>query len=591
MYQARLAELRQVAAQRDQRHGQLAYLRIGLVGVAIAAFAVAGWQGAPIALGAVAAFIIVAVYHARVIAARDRALAAAAYYERGLRRIGDDWIGRGDPGDRFRPESHLYAEDLDLFGRGSLFELLATTRTQAGQETLAHWLLAPAEPALVRERQAAVRELAPRHDLREAMAVAGDGLPRAGIDARRLRVWAGVPPILTRAWPRVAMALASMVVLPTIVAAYYYGDLPVWLARSVAAVFAGQAVWVLYLRARVGAVIGTVDEAAHDLDLFASLLRVLEHETFTSPRLQALGAALARTHRPASAEIARLDQLGALLASRSNLIAAIPAALTFWGTQLALAIDAWRTRLSADVPRWLDVIGEFDALLALAAFAAEHPDHAYPLFEDGAAHVDAHGLAHPLLPRSAVANDVRLGGSAPHLLVVSGSNMSGKSTLMRALGLNVVLAQAGAPVRATGFVLTPLAIGASIRVNDSLADGKSRFYAEIVRLKAIVDLVSTHGGHVLFLLDEILSGTNSHDRRHGAQALLMGLVDRGAVGIVTTHDLALGAIADQLGERATNMHLEDQFADGVMTFDYRLRPGVVQTSNAVALMRSIGLDV
>ncbi len=350
---------------------------------------------------------------------------------------------------------------------------------------------------------------------------------------------------------------------------------------------------MLFLRPRVSVIIGTVDEAAHDLDLFASLLRVVEHEHFTSPRLQALREALARTHRPASAEIGRLDQLGALLASRSNIIVAIPAAIVFWGTQMALAIDAWRTRLSTDVPRWLDVIGEFDALLALGAFAAEHPDHVYPTIVDGPAHVAALGMAHPLLPRSAVANDVSLGGRGadPQLLVVSGSNMSGKSTLMRALGLNVVLAQMGAPVRASSFTLTRLAIGASIRVNDSLTDGKSRFYAEITRLKAIVDLVDAHDGHALFLLDEILSGTNSHDRRQGAAALLTGLIAKAAVGIVTTHDLALGAIADQLGEKATNMHLEDQFSDGVMTFDYRLRPGVVQTSNAVALMRSIGLDV
>ncbi len=216
-YQTRLAELRQVAAQRDRRHGQVAYLRLGLVGLAGAALFISGWSGLPVALAAAVAFIVIAVYHARVLAARDRARSAATYYERGLRRIGDDWIGHGDPGERFRPEAHLYSEDLDLFGRGSLFELLATTRTQAGQETLTRWLLAPADPAQLLERQAAVRELTARHDLREAMAVAGDGLPRAGIDAARLRTWAAAPPILARPWPRVAMALASAVVLPTVV--------------------------------------------------------------------------------------------------------------------------------------------------------------------------------------------------------------------------------------------------------------------------------------------------------------------------------------------------------------------------------------
>ena len=265
---------------------------------------------------------------------------------------------------------------------------------------------------------------------------------------------------------------------------------------------------------------------ANDLDLFASLLRVLEQRQFTSARLRALSEALVRAHQPASAAIGRLDQLVALLSIRANIITGLPAALMFWGTQMALAIDAWRRRHATDIPRWLDVIGEFDALLALAGFAAEHPEFTFPVLVDGHPQLAAERLAHPLLDDSAVSNDVSLGEPAPRLLVVSGSNMSGKSTFLRALGLNVVLAQTGAPVRATRLVLSPLAVGASIRVLDSLLDGKSRFYAEITRLKQVVDLVVAANGHTLFLLDEILSGTNSHDRRHGAQALLAELVAR-----------------------------------------------------------------
>ena len=218
-------------------------------------------------------------------------------------------------------------------------------------------------------------------------------------------------------------------------------------------------------------------------------------------------------------------------------------------------------------------------------------DYTFPDLSPATPTVHAERTGAPAAPASAVANDLALGGAAPRLLVVSGSNMSGKSTLLRALGLNVVLAQTGAPVRATRFVLSPLAVGASIRVLDSLMDGTSRFYAEITRLKQIVDLVGDANGHVLFLLDEILSGTNSHDRRHGAEALLTGLVGRGAIGLVTTHDLALGEIAVRLGPLAANVHFEDRFEAGLMTFDYRLREGVVRTSNAVELMRSVGLDV
>jgi DNA mismatch repair ATPase MutS len=182
-----------------------------------------------------------------------------------------------------------------------------------------------------------------------------------------------------------------------------------------------------------------------------------------------------------------------------------------------------------------------------------------------------------------------LGGKL-RVLVVSGSNMSGKSTMLRTLGTNVVLAQAGAPVRARRLRLSPLSVGASIRVNDSLQGGISRFYAEILRLRQILDLASGAPA-ALFLIDEFLHGTNSHDRRIGAQALVRGLVDRGAIGLITTHDLALAEIADSLGERAANVHFEDHLEDGQIRFDYIMRPGVVRKSNAIELMRSVGLEI
>jgi DNA mismatch repair ATPase MutS len=341
---------------------------------------------------------------------------------------------------------------------------------------------------------------------------------------------------------------------------------------------------------RVADVIGAVETPTRDLTVVAALLRILEREKFTAPALHRLQAEITSTSRPASAEIAHLEKLVARLAWRRDMIFVIPALLMMWETQCALAIDRWRRRVGIRVPAWLDAIGEFEALSALATFAADRPSHVYPDFEAGAARVSATALAHPLLPASAVPNDVALGGAAPALLVVSGSNMSGKSTLLRALGVNVVLAQAGGPVRAASFTMTPLVIGASIRIVDSLQEGRSRFFAEITRLQQIV-ATARRSGALLFLLDEILSGTNSHDRAHGASALMAGLLREGAIGLVTTHDLALSQIADTLAPRAINVHFADEFDAGGLSFDYRLRPGPVRTSNALALMRSIGLDV
>jgi DNA mismatch repair ATPase MutS len=495
-------------------------------------------------------------------------------------------MGHGASGDRFRVPHHVYADDLDLFGTGSLFELLSTARTGAGEDTLARWLLEPATPDEIRARQDAIRELMPRLDLRETMAVLGDDAA-VRVHAAELRAWAAAPIRLRGSSTRIALFVMAAITVTT-TAAWAAGLVPGW---TLAAVIAVQSAIALWFKTRVEPVAHGSEAPARDLDLLADVLRVIETETFTSRCLTDLQARIARGGRTASGDIRRLAQLVAALVSRENVFFALPAALMLWATQFSFAIETWRDRAGRHIPHWLAAAGEFEALLALASFSAEHPDYAFPEFTDGPAQVSAASLAHPLLARDAVPNDVALGGTAPWLLLVSGSNMSGKSTLLRALGLNVVLAQAGAPVRAASFRLTPLAIGASIRILDSLQEGHSRFFAEITRLKQIVDLTRAHGGAALFLLDEILGGTNSHDRRHGAEGLLTGLVQLGAIGLATTHDLALGAIVDRLDGRAANVHFVDRFDQGRLSFDYRLRPGIVQTSNAIALMQSIGLDI
>ena len=266
------------------------------------------------------------------------------------------------------------------------------------------------------------------------------------------------------------------------------------------------------------------------------------------------------------------------------------AVLVLWGPHLALAVERWRRRHGVQVVEWLTAVGDVEALSSLATYAYEHPDDPFPTLADGFPAFEAEGLGHPLLPAAQmVRNDVRLGHPA-QLLVVSGSNMSGKSTLLRSVGINAVLAFAGAPVRATRLTLTPLTIGATLRVQDSIQDGRSRFYAEITRLRQLADL-SAGTTPLLFLLDELLHGTNSHDRLAGGTGVLKDLLDRGAIGLVTTHDMALAGIVDELAARAANVHFEDQFEDGRIRFDYRMRPGPVARSNALALMQAIGLSV
>ena len=278
-----------------------------------------------------------------------------------------------------------------------------------------------------------------------------------------------------------------------------------------------------------------------------------------------------------------------LLDSADHLAVRVIGPPLLWRHQAAMGIEAWRRVSGPDIGRWIAAIAELEAISSLASFAYEHPAAAFPeIVADGNC-FEARGLRHPLIGEAkCVANDVAIGG-ARRLLIVSGSNMSGKSTLLRSVGLNTVLAWAGAPVTATSLRVSPFAVGASIRIVDSLQDGKSRFYAEITRLRQIVEAAGA--GPTLFLLDELLSGTNSHDRKIGAEAVIRTLVERGAVGLVTTHDLALTRIQQEFGEAAVNVHFEDQLEDGRIRFDYRLKPGVVERSNALELMRIVGLPV
>ena len=345
------------------------------------------------------------------------------------------------------------------------------------------------------------------------------------------------------------------------------------------------------LRRPVGRVRRDLDGPLRDLGLLSLLLARVERETFHSPKLQEMQRSLGAGGDPASVRIARLQSLAGSLEAAKNQFFAPFAALLLWNTQYAFALEAWRAENGPSLRCWLDALGEWEALNALAGYAYEHPADPFPTLAEAGAVFAAQGLCHPLLPQAqAVPNDLTLDRERSALLIVSGSNMSGKSTLLRAVGVNAVLAFAGAPVRARALRLSPLSLGASLRTQDSLQGGISRFYAEILRLRQIVEVGQTPPP-LLFLIDEILHGTNSHDRRQGTEAIARALVRQGSIGLITTHDLALAALADDSALCAVNVHFEDQMTEGKMTFDYHLRPGVVTGSNAIALMRAVGLDV
>ncbi len=580
-YQRRLQKRRLEVERFSRQDGILGYVRLGagVFGVFLFWLIFVNHTGHPLwILAPVAVFVALVVIHQRILRGLQTALAAVVFCERGLARLNGTWPGQGEDGSQFDIPDHPYADSLDLFGKGSLFQLICSARTHSGEECLANWLLAPAPPEVIESRQTAVGELRGQLDLREDLALLGETV-RAGIHPDQLARWAAAPALLQRPWYRAAaFVLPALTLSGAVVWSVWDVRIPFLVALL------AQSIVGFRLRPLVNESAEGLEKPAHELHLIAGLLERIERERYQSPHLTKLFDALASEGLPPSGQIARLARLFNQLESRHNQFFAPIAALLFWGTHFTIAIEKWRLAHGPFIQRWIEALGEFEALTSLAGYAYEHPADTFPRIVAGPALFDGINLAHPLLPASrAVANSIRFGADQP-LVIVSGSNMSGKSTMLRTVGVNTVLALAGAPVRGDQLTLSSLTLGASIRVVDSLQEGRSRFFAEITRLGKLVELT---GGDapLLFLLDELLSGTNSHDRRIGATAVVQGLLKRAAVGVITTHDLALTQM------EGLNLHFEDHFEDGRITFDYQIRPGVVTKSNALELMRSIGLDV
>ena len=595
------AEYQERRAARASEHARLARLdaRVSYARLAVvAAFAVTLWivlrAGATPWLFAfpAAAFAALAAWHERVLRALDCASRAVTFYEHGIARIDDEWHGIGETGDRFLVPDHLYARDLDIFGPASLFQLLSRARTHLGEEVLARWLSAPADATTIRERQAAVVELREALDFREALATAG-GASR-DIDTAALSVWASGRAQPESIWLRATAVVLAVGIIATVA----------WWARGgpmapLLVVIMLKMILTRPSRKRVAGVVRGVERPLGQLDVLADTLSLIERSTFTSARLQAIHAEIVSHGVVPSEAIRRLKRLVDLLDWRRNTFFAPVAAAVSWALHFAVAIQNWRREFGPKVIVWLDAVAEYEALSSLAAYAYEHADDPFPAFvEHGeAARFEGASLGHPLVPAARmVRNDVFLTPQT-RLLIISGSNMSGKSTLLRTVGVNVVLAMAGGPVRAQTLTLSPLAVGATLHVHDSLQAGRSRFFAEISRIRDVAALAGAgpapprDGMGLLFLLDELFQGTNSHDRKIGAEALLLNFIDRGAIGLTTTHDLALTGIAAESRGRAVNVHFQDVLQDGELIFDYKMKPGPVTHSNALALMKAVGLPV
>ena len=594
-YASRLESRREIVRAKEILHARIGNAKLATIvaGIVIAWLAFEDhffsgyWLALPIAV-----YVSLAVAHEFVLRARARAAGAATFYERGIARIEDRWTGTGATGERFRDAKHVYADDLDLFGKGCLFELLSQARLPMGEECLASWLTAPSPVPAIHERHSVIAELRGKLDLREELALIGEDL-RARLDPRSLITWAESPALLpggaSGVLLRLLAALLSLCAAGTILYFFFTAKLlPLLIVLGV------EAAVLRLLRPRAVRVVSGMAANAEGLELFSAILQRLEREPFTSPRLQRSAAELEERRDCLASDSSSGSRrlLGRCAHGFAGANHGVAVSLhgadrdgrggVAHGNAAASCARGWRSPARwKRCSRWRVIRTSTRTIRFRSLLRASW----------GAPAVfNGEQLGHPLIPAATcVRNDVQL-DSATRVLLVSGSNMSGKSTYLRTAGINAVLAMAGAPIRGTSLRLSSVSLGSSIRRVDSLQENRSSFYTEILRIKDVFELTGG-AAPVLFLFDELLEGTNSNDRKIGAEGLLRALLERGAMGIVTTHDLALTETTAALPGSARNLHFQDYVVSGEMRFDYKLREGVVAKSNALALMRLIGLKV
>lgn len=600
-YRTRNARFGKEAEEHGARSRLVSNLRglsfaVAVVSAIVAATGRAVPMTAALALLGAVCFLALLVVHARVIGAEDTARRWARVNRDAESRVNGKWRELPDPGTRFQDASHPYAGDLDLFGPGSLFHRISVAHTRYGQEALAAFLTAPGERSAILARQEAVRALSPELDTRqrlEALALAAlepDGKQRAPRvpDPEPLLSWAESTPALGKKTGVVwAARLLPLLSLAGIAGSTWFG-LPAfaWGLPIAASVLLNLSTRDVTLR-----VFAAVSSTEGAFLRYGAMLEVLEKLDLPSPLLASMRARITQGGKTPSAAMGEFRRAVSWYDLRHNgLIHPLANTLFLWDIHCTLMLERWQERAGKSARDWFRALGELEALSSFAGLLHDDSGVCFPEIDEGMAVFEADGLGHPLLaPDVRVSNDLAL--PAPgRALLVTGSNMSGKSTLLRSMGLAAVMAMAGAPVAARRLRLSRIAVRTSMRISDSLDQGVSHFYAEVRKLKVVLDATKS-GLPVFFLLDEVLHGTNSRERQVGARWVLSELIARGAIGAVSTHDMELCRLPDELMASVEQVHFQESVKDGAMTFDYKLRSGPVTAGNALRLMKIVGLDV
>lgn len=591
-YNSIVTDGRDKAARLRRRANVVSWLRLAVFAVTLAAvialWGAGKWVLLSLAFGIVLFLLLVKV-HDRLLRQKSVQEATVRLAEARLRVLDGD-LSKQPRGERYIDPTHRYTFDLDIFGRNSLYSMLDSTATPIGDTILAEWLQTPLTDAdTITARQKAIAELSSMPTLRIALHASATASSDESPNEKPAATADAHVQIPNFALPRWAVALsyiAGALFLAAIVLAII-GTIP-----------ATALLWLLIFNLLVAASVSKRVSHLHRwlcdtvtlLTTRRPLLAEIENVQFSSPLLIGLQRRLTSDGIPASRLIGRLSVMLTNLDQRYNAISF----LLFNGTMLwdiltVNSISRWMSRHGAHIATWCHTLGEIDALSALATYAFECPDYTYPRLDPADTVImEAEGMGHPLIPAARRVDNTLPPIASHHFMIITGANMAGKSTYLRTVGVNYLLACIGAPVCALSMTFTPATLFTGLRASDSLADGESYFMAELRRLKAVVTEASA-GERMFILLDEILRGTNSADKQRGSLALVRRLVTLPVGGLLATHDLALGTLADEFPGSVTTGCFEASVGGDALKFDYTLRPGVARNLNALRLMQHMGI--
>jgi DNA mismatch repair ATPase MutS len=493
-----------------------------------------------------------------------------------------------DDGLKFMPAVHPYANDLDIFGRASLFQYCNRTTSDMGAGTLANWLLQPAPVAIILQRQTAVKELTATPEWQQELQAYGKEEKITTVTQERLQSWLQSEPhfINNTFWKILQYAIPAIILT---VIALNIADI---ISNEVRNMFlAGSAVIAFIMAKNIAPLHQQVSKLADELSVLANSIKLIEQTNFKSPLLQTLQAKFVIENTTASLQLKQLKKIVERLDLRLNPVVFIPLAIIFqWDIQQAMALEKWKQRNQQNINEWFDAIGDFEALNSFATLSFNQPEWCTPSFKEKHFSIEGSNIGHPLINAAKRVNNIIDIKSNEELMLITGSNMAGKSTYLRSIGINTVLAMAGANVCATTFTLSPVQIISSMRIADNLEESTSTFYAELKKLKAIIDKVNA-GEKIFILLDEILRGTNSLDRHTGSVALVKQLIKHKAACIIATHDVELAKLKESYPANILNYHFDVQVANEELFFDYKLKEGICTSLNASILMKKIGIEL